>query len=105
SAAFITVIFKRLGQPVVLGYIIAGLLVSPKVAFLPSIADVKAIHIWAEIGVIFLLFGLGLEFSFKRLKEVGGPASITGIVEILTMLFIGYISGKLLGWGEMDSIF
>lgn len=105
SAAIVTVVFKKLNQPVVLGYIIAGLLVGPSTTFLPSITDVKTINIWAEIGVIFLLFGLGLEFSFKKLKEVGGPASITGIIEILTMLFIGYITGKILGWGEMDSIF
>ncbi len=105
AATVVTMIFKKLKQPVVLGYIMAGLLVSPHTPFLPSIADVNAIQIWAEIGVIFLLFGLGLEFSFKKLKEVGGPASITGMTEVIVMLAIGYAGGKMLGWSEMDSIF
>lgn len=105
AATIVTMIFKKLRQPVVLGYILAGLLVSPHTPFLPSIADANAIQIWAEIGVIFLLFGLGLEFSFKKLKEVGGPASITGVTEVIFMLAVGYAGGKMMGWGEMDSIF
>lgn len=105
AATIVTMIFKRFKQPVVLGYIVAGLLVSPHTPFLPSIAESGTIQIWAEIGVIFLLFGLGLEFSFKKLKQVGGPASITGVTEVIFMLAIGYMGGKLLGWSEMDSIF
>ncbi len=105
AATIVTMIFKKLKQPVVLGYIVAGLLVSPQTTFLPSIAETDTIQIWAEIGVIFLLFGLGLEFSFKKLKAVGGPASITAVSEVLFMLGFGYIGGKLLGWSEMDSIF
>lgn len=105
AATIVTMLFKKLKQPVVLGYILAGLLVSPHTPFLPSIADANAIQIWAEIGVIFLLFGLGLEFSFKKLKEVGGPASITGVTEVIFMLAVGYAGGKMMGWGEMDSIF
>jgi CPA2 family monovalent cation:H+ antiporter-2 len=104
-AAIVTFIFKLINQPVVLGYIIAGFLVSPNFDLAPSIADGETIKIWAEIGVIFLLFGLGLEFSFKKLRDVGGPASITGIVEVIFMLTAGYATGRLLGWNEMDSIF
>jgi monovalent cation:H+ antiporter-2, CPA2 family len=104
-AALVTFIFKLINQPVVLGYIIAGFLVSPNFSLTPTITDSETIKIWAEIGVIFLLFGLGLEFSFKKLKEVGGPASITGIVEVLFMLTAGYMTGKLLGWNDMDSMF
>ncbi|HYF03854.1 MAG TPA: cation:proton antiporter, partial [Patescibacteria group bacterium] len=71
----------------------------------PSISDIGTITIWAEIGVIFLLFSLGLEFSFKKLVKVGGSASITAVVEVAFMLLIGYIAGQLMGWSSMDSIF
>jgi monovalent cation:H+ antiporter-2, CPA2 family len=104
-AALVTIVFKLIKQPVVLGYIIAGFLVSPNVAFLPDIAEIATIKILAEIGVIFLLFGLGLEFSFKKLKSVGGPASVTGIFEIGFMSLLGFSTAKLLGWQLMDSIF
>ena len=88
-----TLLFKWLKQPLVLGYIIAGLLVGPNFPFLPSIAEVESIQIWAEIGVIFLLFSLGLEFSFKKLVKVGGTASITAITEVVGMLLLRYITG------------
>ncbi len=104
-AAVVTLIFKLINQPVVLGYIIAGFMVSPSVDIIPTITEGKTISIWAEIGVIFLLFGLGLEFSFKKLRDVGGPASITGVVEVIFMLAAGYITGRFLGWNEMDSMF
>jgi CPA2 family monovalent cation:H+ antiporter-2 len=104
-AALVTSFCRMINQPVVLGYIVAGLLVSPNIPFMPTITDTASIQIWAEIGVIFLLFGLGLEFSFKKLKAVGGPASITGIVEVIFMSIAGYFTGKLMGWNEMDSIF
>ncbi|GEO03112.1 sodium:proton antiporter [Adhaeribacter aerolatus] len=100
-----TLIFKWLKQPLVLGYIIAGLLVGPNFPFIPSIAEVESIQIWAEIGVIFLLFSLGLEFSFKKLAKVGGTATITAVTEVVGMLVLGYITGQLLGWSFMDSIF
>lgn len=73
AAGVTSLLFKWLKQPVVLGYIIAGLLVGPHFSFFPSIIDIENIRIWAEIGVIFLLFSLGLEFSFKKLMKVGGP--------------------------------
>ncbi|MBL7663826.1 MAG: cation:proton antiporter [Bacteriovoracaceae bacterium] len=103
--AIVTFIFKLINQPIVLGYIIAGFMVSPNVSIIPSVTDGEAIKIWAEIGVIFLLFSLGLEFSFKKLRDVGGPASITGVVEVIFMLVAGYLTGHFLGWNEMDSIF
>lgn len=105
AAGVVTLIFKWLKQPVVLGYIIAGLLVGPHIAIFPTITDEEGIKIWAEIGVIFLLFSLGLEFSFKKLMKVGAPASITGVFEVIFMLAVGYGTGMLLGWSQMDSIF
>ncbi|WP_285054336.1 cation:proton antiporter [Pedobacter ginsengisoli] len=105
AAAITTLLFKAIRQPLVLGYILAGLLVGPHIQFIPTVTDNESIHIWAEIGVIFLLFSLGLEFSFKKLVKVGGSASITAIVEVVFMLLIGFVSGKAMGWSTMDSIF
>lgn len=105
TAALMTILFKYLKQPVVLGYLVAGFMVSPHVSFLPSIHDLEGIKVWAEIGVIFLLFSLGLEFSFRRLMKVGTSASITAIFEILFMMGAGSLTGYLLGWSLMDSIF
>ena len=105
AAGVTTLLFKKINQPLVLGYILAGLLVGPHIKFIPTVTDNESIHIWAEIGVIFLLFSLGLEFSFKKLVKVGGSASITAIVEVVCMLLIGFIAGKAMGWSVMDSIF
>lgn len=104
-AGIITVIFKKLKQPIVLGYILAGLLVGPNFHLFPTITDIKTIEIWAEIGVIFLLFNLGLEFSFKKLVKVGNTAAITGLFEVSMMLVTGFITGQLLGWSKTDSLF
>ena len=104
-AAFVVLIFRKIKQPLVLGYIIAGFLVSPNFKIFPSIVDSENIKTLAEIGVIFLLFSLGLEFSFKKLMNVGGSASITAFVEILFITVAGYFTGKLLGWSTMDSMF
>lgn len=105
AAAVVTLLFKRLRQPVVLGYIIVGLLVGPHFPLFPSITDGENVEVWAEIGVIFLLFSLGLEFSFKKLVKVGGSSSVTALVQILSMIFIGYAAGRLMRWPQMDSIF
>jgi CPA2 family monovalent cation:H+ antiporter-2 len=105
AAGIFTLIFKKIKQPLVLGYIIAGILVGPHISIVPTVIDEKNISIWAEIGVIFLLFSLGLEFSFKKLVKVGGASSITAIVEVICMLGFGIATGKLLGWSMMDSIF
>lgn len=105
AAGITTLLFKKIKQPLVLGYILAGLLVGPHIKFIPTVTDNESIHIWAEIGVIFLLFSLGLEFSFKKLVKVGGSASITAIVEVVFMLLIGFVAGLAMGWSTMDSIF
>lgn len=105
AAGVVTLLFKRLKQPVVLGYILAGFLISSYVPLFPSITDVENIKVWAEIGIIFLLFGLGLEFSFKKLASVGAPASITAVIEVAMMSLLGFLTGKAFGWSTMDSIF
>jgi CPA2 family monovalent cation:H+ antiporter-2 len=105
AAGVTTLLFKKIKQPLVLGYILAGLLVGPHIKFIPTVSDNESIHIWAEIGVIFLLFSLGLEFSFKKLVKVGGSASITAVVEVVSMLLIGFVAGLAMGWSTMDSIF
>lgn len=105
AAAISTLIFKRLKQPLVLGYIIAGFLVGPYFNFVPTVVDKENIETLAEIGVIFLLFSLGLEFSFKKLIRVGGSASITALVEIVFITVAGFFLGKIMGWGTMDSLF
>ncbi len=104
-AGVVTIFFRKIKQPVVLGYIIAGLLVGPHVSWMPTIGDTENIKVWAEIGVIFLLFALGLEFSFKKLARVGGSASITAVIEVIGMVSLGFITGRLFGWSNMDSLF
>lgn len=101
----ITLLFKWLKQPVVLGYILAGIFVGPYVDIMPTVADKENITILADIGVIFLLFSLGLEFSFKKIINVGKAAMITANANILFMLFLGYQVGLMLGWSTTDSLF
>lgn len=104
-AGAVTIIFKKLRQPVVLGYIVAGFLVGPHTSLMPSITDAQSIQVWAEIGIIFLLFSLGLEFSFTKLAKIGGAASITATIEVLFMVGIGFLTGRAFGWSHMDSVF
>jgi monovalent cation:H+ antiporter-2, CPA2 family len=105
TAAVVTLLFKKLKQPVVLGYIIAGFIIGPNTMLFPTVGDIESIRIWAEIGVIFLLFGLGLEFSFKKLIKVGGVALITALTEISLTMFLGYGVGQMLGWNTINSLF
>lgn len=105
TGAIITLIFRKIKQPLVLGYIIAGFLIGPHFSMTPTIADNDNIKTLAEIGVIFLLFSLGLEFSFKKLLRVGGAASITALVEIACITVAGYFLGRHMGWSLMDSLF
>jgi CPA2 family monovalent cation:H+ antiporter-2 len=105
TAGIAVLIFKKLKQPLVLGYLIAGFLAGTHFDFFPSVSDVKSVEVWAEIGVIFLLFSLGLEFSFKKLMKVGGTASINAMTQIITMVIVGYLVGQWMGWRQMDSIF
>ena len=104
-AAITTLLFRRIKQPLVLGYIIAGFLVGPHFSITPTVADTANIETLAEIGVIFLLFSLGLEFSFKKLVRVGGSASVTGMIGIGFITISGYFVGQWMGWSSMDSLF
>lgn len=104
-AAAVTLLFRKLKQPLVLGYIIAGFLVGPYFKYSPTVVDLENVKTLAEIGVIFLLFSLGLEFSFKKLVRVGGAASITAVVEIIFITVAGYFLGKFLGWSTIDCLF
>lgn len=105
AAGVMSLIFKKLKLPVVLAYIVAGFLISPNFTYLPTVVETADIHVWANIGIIFLMFGLGLEFSFKKIATVGGSAFVVAITVMMAMIMIGYSVGKLLGWGQMDSIF
>lgn len=105
SAGIITLIFKKLKQPLVLGYIVAGIISSPHLTFTPSVSDPANIQTWADIGVVFLLFALGLDFSFKKLMKVGGPAIIAASTIIFGMVILGFSVGLALGWKRMDCIF
>ena len=94
ASGVVTVIFRKLKQPVVLGYIVAGFLISPNFDYLPTIVAQADISTWADIGVIFLMFGLGLEFNLHKLASVGGTAVITALTEVLGMLVVGYLVGQ-----------
>ncbi len=104
-AGVVTVIFKWLKQPVVLGYIVAGFITGPHFSFFPTIGDGANINIWGEIGVIFLLFAMGLEFSFKKLISNGKTGFITLLVIILGLGVSGFFLGELMGWGVWNSFF
>lgn len=104
-AGLTTVIFQRLRQPVVLGYIIAGVLVGPYTFPVVFIHDEQTIRTLSELGMILLLFALGLEFSLKKLREVGGAALVAAVCEIVLMLWLGYEIGRFFGWTSMDALF
>ncbi len=104
-AGIVTLVFKRLKQPLVLGYIVAGFLVSPHMPYTMSVVDHLSIHTWAEIGVIFLLFSLGLDFSFKKILKMGASPIIATCTIIFSMMMLGIIVGKAFGWSKMDCIF
>lgn len=104
-AGIVTIIFKRLKQPLVLGYIMAGFLVSPHMPYTASVADQANIHLWADIGVMFLLFSLGLDFSFKKILKMGASPVISTITIIFSMSMLGILVGHAFGWSKMDCIF
>ena len=104
-AALATVLFRQFKQPVVLGYILAGLVIGPHTPPFALIADEHAIETLAELGIIFLMFALGLEFSLRKLRKVGATAFIAASLEILLMILAGYGLGRAFGWNQMDSIF
>ena len=104
-AGVVTLVFKKLKQPLVLGYIVAGFLVSPHMPYTASVVDMSNIHLWADIGVMFLLFSLGLDFSFKKILKMGASPIISVICIIFAMSLLGVMVGQAFGWSRMDSIF
>ncbi|MDE7396185.1 MAG: cation:proton antiporter, partial [Muribaculum sp.] len=103
--AVVTVLFKWLKQPVVLGYIVAGFLASPHFYYLPSVTTESNIEFWAQLGIIVLLFSLGLEFSFKKLIGVGGSAVVTALIIVIGMMCTGFAIGHVLHFSHMNSLF
>ena len=101
-AGIVTLIFKKLKQPLVLGYIVAGFLVSPHMPYTASVADMENVQLWADIGVMFLLFSLGLDFSFKKILRMGASPIISTCTIIFCMSMLGLSVGRLFGWGRMD---
>lgn len=104
-AGAMTLLFKQLKQPLVLGYIVAGFLASPNMPYMPSVSDLEGIHLWSEIGVIFLLFALGLEFSFRKILKMGAAPIIAACAVILGMMLVGIFTGQLFDWSNMDCIY
>lgn len=98
-------VFKWLKQPLVLGYIVAGFFIGPYFPWFPAIEDATNVHVWSDIGIVFLMFALGLEFSIKKLKKVGATGAITALTELAIMFLIGSSVGRMLGWKSMDCIF
>ena len=103
--AIVTILFKWIKQPVVLGYIVAGFLASPHFEYLPSVNTEENIEFWAQIGIVVLLFSLGLEFSFKKLMNVGGSAVVTALIIVIGMMSGGFAIGHLLGFSHINSLF
>ena len=104
-AGIVTLVFKKLKQPLVLGYIVAGFLVSPHMPYIMSVVDKGDIHTWADIGVMFLLFSLGLDFSFKKILKMGMAPVIAALTIIFSMMTLGILVGHSFGWNRMDCIF
>ena len=104
-AGIVTLVFKKLKQPLVLGYVVAGFLVSPHMPYTASVVDSENIHLWADIGVMFLLFSLGLDFSFKKILKMGASPIISTVTIIFCMSMLGILVGHAFGWSKMDCIF
>lgn len=105
ASGLVTILFHRLKQPVVLGYILAGVIIGPHTPWLPGIDNEQTIHTLSQLGIIFLMFSLGLEFSLRKLKQVGATAFIAATFAILLMALAGYSLGQLFGWRTMDCVF
>ena len=105
TAGVITVIFKWLKQPLVLGYILAGFFIGPYFPWFPAVTDTQSVHVWSDIGIVFLMFALGLEFSIKKLKKVGATGAVTALTELAIMFLIVNSVGHILGFKDMDCIF
>ncbi|MDE5968586.1 MAG: cation:proton antiporter, partial [Muribaculaceae bacterium] len=103
--AIVTLLFKWIKQPVVLGYIVAGFLASPNFTPLPSVANEANIEFWAQLGIIVLLYSLGLEFSFKKLLNAGGSAVVTALIIVAGMMSTGFVLGTFMGFSMVNSLF
>lgn len=104
-AGAVTLIFKRLKQPLVLGYIVAGFLAGPHMPYMPTVSDLGSVETWGNIGVIFLMFTLGIEFSFKKIMKMGSSPIIAAVTIISAMSMLGSLLGHSFGWSRMDSLF
>ena len=104
-AGAVTILFKKLRQPLVLGYVVAGFIVSPHMPYTMSVIDSSSVGTWADIGVMFLLFSLGLDFSFKKIMKMGASPVISTCTIIFCMMTLGIIVGHSFGWKRMDCIF
>src|SRR5512138_2575627 len=103
-AALTSLIFQRLRQPVVFGYLVAGMIIGPHIP-LPLVADQAMVRTLAELGVILLMFSIGLEFSMRRLLAVGGASGIAALTETSVMMGLGFLVGRVLGFNALESLF
>src|SRR6185503_15895505 len=103
-AAVTTVLFQRLRQPVVLGYLLAGLIIGPHVP-IPLVANPEIVQTLSELGVILLMFSLGLEFSLRKLLRVGPTATLVAVIQCSLMVWMGFVVGRALGWTGKESLF
>src|ERR1700735_309797 len=104
-AGIVVLLFQRIRQPVVLGYLVAGMIIGPYTPPSGFVTDLHNIKILSELGVIFLMFSLGLEFSFHKLMKVGFSALTTGLFDVSMMVLLGYTAGALIGWQYTDRLF
>ena len=104
-AGVVTILFKRLRQPLVLGYIVAGFLAGPHMPYTPTVDDMTSVNIWSQIGVVFMMFALGLEFSFKKIVKMGMAPVIAALSIMTCMICVGSAVGSLFGWSDMDRLF
>jgi len=104
-ASAMTLLFKYMKRPLVLGYIVAGFLASPNMPYMPSVTDMEGVHLWSDIGVVFLLFALGLEFSFRKILRMGAAPIIAACSVIFGMMLVGVFTGHAFGWQKMDCIY
>ena len=105
TAGIVSLLFKLFRQPVVLGYIVAGMFAGPYVCGASWISDAESVETWGQIGVLFLLFAMGLEFSFKKLIAMGSTALISAATIVIGMMSVGFLAGRLMGWNEINSLF
>jgi monovalent cation:H+ antiporter-2, CPA2 family len=105
TAAITSLLFKKLKQPLILGYMVAGLLVGPHIHLFPTVTETQSITVWAEMGMIFMLFALGIEFSFRKLTHLGPTVLISGVFELSAMCLMGFLVGQLLGWNGLQSFY